>query len=152
MPIERAIARTIMSRLVGSGLSQNQVFNLIRQAGAGYRTSSMIADFRQITGRFVNQFYIEKLGANEVVSQDIMVETDLGIDRNYRVYGKMTYYDEFQDEYYEETKSFYTNNMATKEDMENEFLGHYYEQYYVEGMTPMTFQITAVEHNSGYNY
>jgi len=152
MPIERAIARTIMSRLVGSGLSQNQVFNLIRQAGAGYRTSNMIADFRQITGRFTNQYYVEKLGGNEVVGRDIMVETDLGIDRKYRVYGKMTYYDEFQDEYYEETKSFYTNDLASKEDLENAFIGHYYEQYYIEGTSVLGFKITAVEHNTGYNY
>lgn len=152
MSLARSIGKMIIERLATEGLGSNQIIKYAQSVGGGYRRTDMLNDIRVATGRFKNEYFVNNLGSNEVVPTGLMIENDLSYDASYRVYGRYVYYDEFQDEYFEETKSFYTDDLANKGKWSDDFYATYGEKYEFLGQMFMSFEITAVEHNIGYSY
>ncbi|MBA7471385.1 hypothetical protein ES707_06691 [subsurface metagenome] len=152
MGIERAIGRAIIERMAPTGMSANSIINLARDQGGSYRRTDMLEDIRVAGERFKNQYWVESLKSNEVVSAGLMVDKDLGIDRKYRVYGTYSYYDTETEDYYDETKSFYTNDLKNKGAWVDDYQESFEEGYAQVGEEYMGFSVTAVEHNTGWGY
>ncbi len=152
MPFERAIGRMIVSKLVKTDLSQGGIMRAVRRLGAGYRTELMIADIKLFSGRFSNEFFVRKLGYNEVVPRYLMNETVLGTPRKYRVFGKSTYWDSSNDTYITKTESFYWDDLSKKGEWEDMYGAGGYERYDEQDLEFTNFNVTAVDHNAGWNY
>jgi len=152
MPLARAIGKAIIERLAPTGLSANRIIRIASSAAGGYRRTQMLDDIRVAGQRFKNQYFIEKLKSNEITPAGLMVEHDLEIDRKYRVYGKYSYYDEIEDKYFEETKSFYTDELKNTGAWTDEWTDAFREKYEAQGQDFMGFSVTAVEHNTGYPF
>jgi hypothetical protein len=152
MAINVAIGKAIIERLAPTGMGANQIIRFAREQGGGYTKTKMLEDIRVAGERFKNEHWVRELQGNQVVPQGLMVETDLTQDRNYRVYGRMSFYDEETDDYYEETRSFYTNDLADLDSWTEDYNETFSEQYAAQGIDITGFTITAVEHNKGYSY
>lgn len=152
MGINKAIGKAIIERFAPTGMSANKIIRLAREQGGGYDRNLMVEDIRVAGQRFKNQYWVEQTGGNLAVSKGLMVETDLAAPRKYRVYGKQTYYDEETDDYYEETRSFYTDDLEKKDDWSSDYIDEFTEVPSQENIDIMGFSITAVEHNKGYGY
>lgn len=152
MGIERSIGLAIINKLAPQGIGANEIIRIARSFGGGYRRTEMLADIRTSGQRFMNQYFVEKTASNEVIPQGLMVEKDLGYDAKYRIYGNYSYYDEESDDYFEETKSFYSDDLTQKGKWEDDFVSAFDESYLSEGKEFIAFNITGVEHNTGYDY
>lgn len=152
MPINRAIGKAVIEKLAVTEASANEIIRIAQQMGGGYARAQMLEDIRVAGQRFKNQYWVEKIETNEVIPKGLFVEKDLGADAKYRVYGTYSYYDEGTDDYYETTKSFYTDDLANKGSWQDDWERTFQEKYSAEGKEFIGFNITAVEHNIDYAY
>jgi hypothetical protein len=148
MGIARAIGKAIIDRLAPSGLGTNALIRIVRSQGYGYNTKKMGEDIRSAQGRVKYQYFIEKLNNNELISESLMVQKDLGYPAKYRVFGNFTYYDPIADDYYTEIKSMYTNDYAKKGAWQDEWWSDNAKKYEFNGVEPISFNITFAERNT----
>jgi len=142
----------MINALLPQGLGSNAIINAIRDAGYSYRRTDMLSDIRSFAGRAMHESQVKSLTGNSVIPQSYMVDTELKMPYNYRVFGDADILDDETDVVTRTTKSFYTNDLAAKEDWENEFISVSQEGYSTEGQAITNFQIKSVEHNTGYPF
>jgi len=150
MAMERAIGQMIINALAPSGMSSGGIIGAIRKAGATYRRQDMLSDLRDIGTRIKYQGNIQSMTGNSVIPRGWMSETELKQPYTYRVFGDADVLDENTGEVTRQIKSFYTDDLAAKGDMENEFINVFSEEYNVEAETLTNFQIRGVQLNKGY--
>ena len=150
MPLERAVGQMIINALVPGGHSATSIIRSIRQAGATYRRQDMLSDIRDIGSRIKYEGNIKRMTGNSVIPRAWMSETELKQPYTYRVFGDADMMDDDTGEVSRVVKSFYTDDLAQKGDMENEFISAFSEDYMTEGETLTNFQIRGVQLNKGY--
>ena len=142
----------MINALIPQGLGSNAIIRAIREAGYSYRRTDMLSDIRSFAGRAMHEVQVKNLAGNTVIPQSYMVETELQMPYKYRVFGDTDILDDESDMVTSTTKSFYTDDLAAKEDWENQFISVSQENYSTEGQTITNFQIKSVEHNAGYPF
>lgn len=152
MPIARALGLQIIRNLIPKGLTQSAIARGVRRAGYGYRTKDMLSDIRRLSGRYLNQYYVYKLGPAGTVPRGLMVETELKRPFKYRVFGEVTYYDPMTDSYTFENRSFYTDRLLTNDQWEDEYIKMFREVYPVPEREVLGFKVKSVEHSQGRDY
>lgn len=152
MSISRSIGYSFIQPMVKQGLSANRIYSMLVKAGVGYRKQDMLADIRVFSGRHANQTQVTSLGGNNAVPTNYMVETELRRPYKYRVYGETHYYDfETGDEIIQEG-SFYTDELAKKQDWEQAYVDNIRNSPSVPNTEIMSFRVTSVEHNEDFSY
>jgi len=152
MSLKRAIGNAILRQLAPRGLPIESMIRIARAGGGGYRYQDMRDDARKFTGRVKYQVSIERLPYNAVVPRAWTIETELAQPTKYRVFGKVTFYDEQAERYMTKNASFYTDDLAKTGDYGQMFFDHFQGLYSEEDLEITEFKQTGLEHNLGYAY
>jgi len=150
MGLARSIGKAIIDRLAPTGIGTNALIRIVRNQGYGYNAQEMGEDIRAANGKFKNEYWVRKLNNNQVVPENLMVNRNLNYPAKYRVYGTFSYYDNVSDDYFDVTKSFYTDDLTTKGAWVDDFTDTYTNVYNSQGQEQMGFDIFAVERNTHY--
>jgi len=152
MSIARSIGYSFIEPMVKAGIGPSRIYNLLRQAGVGYNKQQTLDDIRVFTNRNKMQSQVEALTGNRVVPTNYMSDTDLRRPVKYRVYGETHYWDEESGDEIIMNGTFYTDDLAKKEDWEEAYIQQIRDNPSIPEMEIMSFHITGVEHNKDFGY
>jgi len=152
MSIARSIGYTFLEPMIKQGIGSNRIYNLLRSAGVSYRKQDMLNDIRDISGRYKMQSQVEALTGNRVVPTNYMTDRELRRPVKYRVYGEIHSWDFEEGTEVISEGSFYTDDLAKKEDWEESFKDNYRRSEKYPDMEIMSFHISGVDHNKGFGY
>jgi len=152
--IAKTIARAALKSLAFKyDWSFNRTYNFIRDVyGVAYRRADMLADFRRFKGRVKNEYGFEHLRDDWTIPKRLIVETDLGRPYNYRIFAKVTYYNNITGQYITKMASFYTDNRKSKQEYIDDFETMWYEKHEEYEWEISETKIVAMEHNQGMGY
>lgn len=152
MSIARSIGYSFIEPMVKAGIGSNRIYNLLRQAGVGYRKQDVLNDIRVFSNRNKMSTQIEGLTGNRVVPTNYMTDTELRRPYKYRVYGEIHSWDFEEGTEVISQGSFYTDDLAKKEDWEESFKDQYRRSEKYPDLEIMSFHISGVDHNEGFGY
>ena len=152
MPVYRSVAINIFKALSGEGLSINKMIGMVRDLGYGYHAQTMQDDARRALDLLKYEKSITRLGFDEYIPREQMIETELAQDAKYRVHGYMTVYDEETDTYLTQKASFYTDDYSRTGDYGQSFFDFYTGRYEQQDLEIVEFKTRAVEHNTLMGY
>lgn len=152
MPLPRAIGKMVLQGLAGGGLSLTDMVSIARRAGGGYRNAEMMEDARVFSGRAKYEGQVTTLNTNQVIPRGWTNEVELLQGTKYRVHGNMTVFDEESGKYLTQRASFYTDDYAKIGDLQQGFFDHFTGKYQDQNLDITEFEITALEHNKGWDY
>lgn len=145
MGLAKTIGQTVLKKLAPQGLPIDTMISIARRAGGGYRYQEMRNDARVYSGKVKYQTLIERLGYDNRIPEAWQVSNDLKEQAKYRVFGKVTMYDEESGRYLTKNASFYTNELGTVGEMGGAFWDYYYGKYEEEELLLTEFKATGVE-------
>lgn len=152
MSIRRSIGYSFIEPMVKQGLSPTRIYNMLKQAGVGYNRQQTFRDIAVFTGRHKNETQVRSLTSNKVVPVNYMQEAELRRPYKYRVYGETHYWDEETGDEIIREGSFYTDDLAKKQDWESQYIDHVRKSPSLEDVEIMSFHIKGVDHNEGFGY
>lgn len=152
MSIKRSIGYTFIESMVKGGISPTRIYNLLVKGGVGYRKQDVLDDIRVFSNRHKMQSQVESLTGNLVIPTNYMSDTELRRPVKYRVYGEIHSWDFEEGTEVISDGSFYTDNLAKKEDWEQSFKDQYRRSEKYPDLEIMSFHITGVDHNKSFGY
>ena len=157
--VGRAIFRAMIPGWAALGLSSIAMVREARRLTAlpgapqiSFRYTRMLADIREITGRMKKERLVTAIPRNAAPSPYAMVEADLRRARRYWVQGTATYYDVSTGAEVTREASFYTNELHTMEQWEEEYREAVEEELYPGKETLISFQAKSILHQRGWRY
>jgi hypothetical protein len=150
--INRYVARMLIPKMIDLGYQGTAIVRELRTMGYGYRYQNMLSDIRTETQ--ISQFGAAVKGLSNDVMPDksIMTETELNQPRRYRIFGTAKYVNTETGHTTYEPISFYTNNLKSKDEMMQDYIGQKVDSKYREDVSVEGLDIFAIEHNEGYSY
>ncbi len=152
MPLAKAIAKTVIEKTVGMGMSGRAIIRRFQALGGKMRREDAINYIRKLESRVKYEPLIQKLNMNQTVPRGWMVETDLGNQGKYRVFGQATFWDEQTQDYFQQRVSFYTDDYSNTGEYSDAFGKHFGSLYQEEDMEFIDFKQGGLEHNVGWEY
>jgi len=152
MSIARSIGYSFIEPMVRAGIGPTRIYNLLRQAGVGYNKQQTLNDIRDFSNRHKMETQVRSLTGNRVVPTNYMSNTELRRPVKYRVYGETHYWDEVSGDEIIMQGSFYTDDLAKKEDWSEQYIQKIRDNPSIPEMEIMSFHITGVDHNKDFGY
>lgn len=152
LPI-RAIARAVMGSWIASGASA-AAFTKYLQAtfGAAYRRTTLLADWREISGLARFEHAVRGLSNNKIPSPFMMVEHVLRREAKYRIHAEATFYNTDTGEEERRKISWYTDTSGTKDDWISEYGDYMATTELYPYITMYDAEIYNIEHYDGKPY
>lgn len=152
MPLARSIAMRVIEKSIGKGMSGRAIIRRFKAVGGKWRRDDATTYIRKLENRVKYEPQIRALGFNEKVPRGRMIETDLGNQGKYRVYGEASFWDEELEGYYNQTVSFYTDDYSETGEYGEAFGKHFGTLYQEQDIEFIDFEQTGMDHNEGQAY
>jgi len=150
--VRRALGRVLIQGLVPQGLGANAIIRALQRGGVSYRRKDMLDDIRLFSGKMKYEDAVRAVKDNEVVPRQYMVETTFKRPYKYKVTGDVTYYDPATGQRWTEQKSFYTDELARKEEWIGKYRNIEESTYRALEREFAGMEIRSVEHNEAMSY
>lgn len=150
--IPRYLGRMVIPKLVKKGFGRAGIVRYLRGTTGGWHYQTMLGDIRESQGMVKFGKAVKSLGGGVIPAKRIMIETELTAARRYRVFGMAKYVHIETGHIKYELKSFYSNELRTKDDWAKEFIR---EQPLTESdpeYLPEELDIFSIEHQEGWHY
>lgn len=149
----RSIGRALMPAAINAGLSATAFRKqLVRDYGSAYRWQNLLADWREFSGMVRWERNVRATASERVIPRAWYTEVDLRRERRYRIHAYQEYYDEETGEVEERRVSWYTNQMKSKGEMEDDYVNKRDTAQLYPGKHILKLEIYAVEHNQTWDY
>lgn len=151
--IDRAIFRAMIPAWASLGFGMNKMISEFKAAGfASFRRTVMLSDIRGVLDMFLGESRFRGQPSDEPIGLSRMVQTPLGKDARYRVFGWATYRDIETGAEFEKKVSFYTDDRLSPGAYFQPF-ADYADEIESETGTQVTgLDVRAVQHNLGWSY
>jgi len=150
--LNRALFRAMIPTFIGLEWTSTAMTNQALRMGVSYRRTNMLADIREFTGLMRHETAIRATPSTVRVAKFDMTEVDLRRARRYRGFADATYRNIETGEQVTKPISFYDDELRTEDEWSDVFDEDRRLAEYKPGEELVGFTLTAVEHQSGWDY
>jgi hypothetical protein len=150
--VGRAIFRAMVPDLYSIGMSANAMIREARRMGTSYQRQTMLSDIRDLTGRLVKQYQVERVARDRVAPRSALNETELSRARKYFVTAQADFRDLVTGETFTKNIAYYSDELKTFDQWDEDFSEWSEAEQYRMDLEFITQRPLSISHNAGWSY